>query len=901
MDDRVLFRNFGLRRHQHSELAAVYMRLPARSRATLSPYFDVPWYISQVPGLAESDIDPFWHFCTQGIYRKLSPHPLVSLTHMLRHHPNLLSPDGALECLVKGLEVDLIPPSPYFDINYYFEKRPSARLAPNGPLRDFIEQESKAAVVPNEYFDADFYIERYRDVPGNIRDAYLHFVVVGDRQARFPSQMFDSDYYLRNNPDVAEAKFPPLMHFIGWGRAEGRRPVGSRRFDVPAAAAPQNNFTSCELDPKLGRERYREAESTITKRKQARLAAVSEHDVRPVVISDVREALEDLSFVCPQDPKVSILIPCYDNLKLTLECLLSIAISKSTCSFEIVVADDCSPDPEVQRLRSVAGLVYIRQPKTLNFLRNCNAAFRSLRGEYVLLLNNDAQICEGALDALVMALDSNPLVGAVGPKILFPNGRLQEAGCIVNRDASTTMIGVSEDPAQPCYSYDRDVDYVSGAALMFRRSLARGDLFEERLAPAYCEDVDLCLHLSSRGYTVRYIASATVVHHLSMSFSDHGKKVSMIRTNQQKLVELWGERLARMNEVRVIAFYLPQFHPIPENDRWWGAGFTEWTNVTKAQASYQGHYQPHLPSDLGFYDLRLADALRKQAHLLQRYELGGFCMYYYNFGGKALLDTPLRVILDNPDIKFPFCLCWANENWSRRWDGGVRGMLMEQQYDDETIDSVADSVSRIISDPRYIRVDGKALFLIYRPLLIPRLDNVLEKIRTAARAAGGGELQIVLVEGMEFIEASIDPMQLGFDASVEFPPQGIGVAMKDQREVYKSDWSGTRYNYQETVAKAILTQRASWPSYTSVFPSWDNTARQPLLGTSFDLCSPEVFQFYCEKKIEQCKERFTGSNRLMFVNAWNEWAEGAHLEPDRVFGHSWLEAVRNALLSSGSL
>jgi len=218
---------------------------------------------------------------------------------------------------------------------------------------------------------------------------------------------------------------------------------------------------------------------------------------------------------------------------------------------------------------------------------------------------------------------------------------------------------------------------------------------------------------------------------------------------------------------RVIAFYLPQYHPIPENDAWWGKGFTEWTNVTKARPLFRGHYQPHLPADLGFYDLRVAESREAQAELARQYGVTGFCYYHYWFAGKRLLNRPFDEVLMSGKPDFPFCLCWANENWTRIWDGGEDEVLMKQTYSEE--DDVAHIrwLTRAFADERYIRIDGKPIFIIYRAHKLPNLKRTTDLWRHECRRLGVGELFLCRVDTAA---DTSPPSEVGLDAAVEFQP-----------------------------------------------------------------------------------------------------------------------------------
>jgi GT2 family glycosyltransferase len=895
VDEQTLYKNYGISRTEKRHFDKIYWAMPRDERPSLSIFFDPKWYLNKHDDVKSHDIDPFVHFCAFGIAEERNPHPLVDISHI----NSML--DSKLESPRELLEVissNSIATSPYFDLSFYREKFPD--LTDHSILRQFLTSPSDDSFIPCRFFDAAFYIQRYNDVPSNPREAFFHFVGFGDQEARVPGPAFDPEWYLRQYKDVAHVGVPPLRHFLLQGQTEGRVPQGKQTYQTVGKSRANSATFSITIDADETRLCYERIAEAINERKVAKIRAVNERDALPENIVDIDAAIRNLRFSKSKKPLVSILIPVFNELKVTIECLYSIMNSDTLCDYEVYVADDCSSDPEISRLKDVPGLRYFRNKTNLNFLRSSNEAFRNLKAPYVLLLNNDAQVRKGTIDKLVEAL-GDPTIGAVGPKILFPNGRLQEAGCSINLDASANMIGLFQNALDPAYSYSRDVDYISGAALMVKRDLVGETLFSDDLAPAYCEDLDLCLRIRAAGYRVRYVADAEVVHHLSVSMSDRNKKMHNIVRNQDKILKKWGDEIAEGNQVRAICYYLPQFHPIKENDYWWGTGFTEWTNVSKAEPSYQGHYQPHMPADLGFYDLRIKEVLAKQASLLRRYGLGGFCMYYYNFGGDRFLGRPLDIVLENPELDFPFCLCWANENWSKRWDGGTRDLLLGQSYDEATMLSLIKDIVKAAKDPRYIRVGGKPLFLIYRPLLIPDLARAVTFFRKVGKEEGDIDFHLVFVESLESLEADISPVDFGFDASVEFPPHGIAVASEDEREIYKAGWKGSRFDYERTVVSAVHRRSVAWPRYPGVFPSWDNTARQPLAGTSFDHCSPETFQRYAEEQIRKSRNSFVSDHRLIFVNAWNEWAEGAHLEPDRVFGHRWLEALRTALEIEGSL
>jgi len=359
-----------------------------------------------------------------------------------------------------------------------------------------------------------------------------------------------------------------------------------------------------------------------------------------------------------------------------------------------------------------------------------------------------------------------------------------------------------------------------------------------------------------------------------------------------------------MDALRTIAFFLPQFHPIKENDDWWGPGFTEWTNVTKARPAVPGHYQPHLPADLGFYDLRLAETRAAQAALARRYGISGFCYYHYWFTGRRILERPVDEIVRLGEPDFPFCLCWANENWTRTWDGKSGQVLLGQDYSDEDDRRHIEALIPYLSDKRYIRVNGRPLLLVYRTELIPNPQAMAQTWRQAAQKAGLGDLFLVRVEG--FAEG-VDCRSIGFDAALEFAPDWRRAGamhfsrwqhLLSKAGLFPAGYFRHRYaDYRRMVTQMLdKVEPTGYPWYRCVTPGFDNTARRSTGATVFLHSTPELYQEWLTEIVrrELANDRAPGE-KLVFINAWNEWAEGNHLEPDQKWGRAYLEATHAAL------
>lgn len=366
--------------------------------------------------------------------------------------------------------------------------------------------------------------------------------------------------------------------------------------------------------------------------------------------------------------------------------------------------------------------------------------------------------------------------------------------------------------------------------------------------------------------------------------------------------------------MNAICFYLPQFHPIPENDAWWGKGFTEWTNVAQARPLFEGHYQPHIPADLGFYDLRLEETRIAQAELAREHAIGGFCYYHYWFNGKMLLERPFNEVLVSGKPDFPFCLCWANENWTRRWDGLEREVLIEQNYAEYDAARHAAWLSSAFLDKRYIRINDRPLFLVYRADQIPNLDAVIREWRNQAAKKGLPALYLCAVKNNQYALSDADTIKAGFDALVEFQPnpqdlQGTADNLKQVtlirkfndiidkfklHGILKKRSDCVAYDYARIVEKVTQRPPASHTTFPCVFPGWDNTARRRFGITAVRNNSVASYARWLEHSLRRVADH-PETEQIVFINAWNEWAEGCHLEPDMKNGRAFLEATRDVL------
>lgn len=372
--------------------------------------------------------------------------------------------------------------------------------------------------------------------------------------------------------------------------------------------------------------------------------------------------------------------------------------------------------------------------------------------------------------------------------------------------------------------------------------------------------------------------------------------------------------------MKTIAFYLPQFHEIPENNDWWGKGFTEWTNVKKAHPLFANHYQPRIPLDDRYYDLTQKEAIDWQARIARSYGIDGFCIYHYWFDGHLLLQKPLELLLQHPEIDIEYCICWANEDWTNAWVDSSSKTLISQNYGGvEEWDAHFRYLYPFLSDRRYIRYEDRPFIVIYRPEIIPCLNQMLDRWQELAKISGLAGLCFAYQHPNFGLMKKKDASR--FDFQIDYEPAYSMLTMKKsslrllkkvwrllnveaQKKLHRTFNLGfakrgkgpMRYEYDEFWKGIIKNAPYSNKSIPCGFADWDNTPRRGEAGSYMDGASPKKFERYLTELIANSKQDNTSD--MLFLFAWNEWGEGGYLEPDERFGYGYLEAVRNSLIAN---
>jgi lipopolysaccharide biosynthesis protein len=767
-------------------------------------------------------------------------------------------------------------------------------------------------------FDARWYLANNPDVAATQIDPVLHYLHHGAHEGRQPGPLFDAAAYLSRYEDLATKNENPLLHYIGHGHREGR---AVRQVHEASTLSSENISGSTvgatagtvAANPGLPRGSIRYDCSVAVPFSYRTTPEVAKHSIAVIIHIFYPELAPEFRYYIEHiSGPVDVFISTIDQAS---QLLIEEAFRTwKAGTLEIRVTPNRGRDiaPKLVVFRDV----YDRYDLVLHLhskRSHHSGSLASWRRHILETLVGDSLITASVIDAF----DQNPLLGMIAPShfemvrdCLSWGGNFARAARLARRMDFSIC---SETP----------FDFPSGSMLWIRSAALRPlldlnltmDDFDvedgqldgtlahviERLYFYVCERAGLRWMKISRP---DLFPTSSIVHKIERP-NDVGR---VLYKHSPRLLEpaqcgfhapmheyvsiTTGAPLSK-KPAKLIAFYLPQFHPIPENDAWWGKGFTEWTNARAARPLFEGHYQPHIPIDLEYYNLLEDGVLNRQAEQAKLYGIEGFCFYYYWFGGKKLLSKPLDKFLVDKQIDVSFCLCWGNENWTRRWDGLENEILIAQSHSDSDDIEFIKSVSLFMRDERYIRVNGMPLLLVYRPNLFPSPSDTAYRWRLWCAENGIGPIYLAYTQSFE----KVDPKVYGFDAAVEFPPNNT--APRDVTNAVTpigNQVFGTVYDWNSYFESSYSYCDSDYKLFRSVCPMWDNTPRRKNNATIFVNNTPASYRRWLLNAIDDTAKVATNADeRLIFINAWNEWGEGAHLEPDAKNGYAYLQATRDAL------
>ena len=832
-----------------------YLEFGAREGRDPHPLFSTSWYLAQNPEIA--GLNPLEHYVRWGCHHGRSPHPLFDCAWYLEQYPDVAS--AGLDPLQHYLEFGARAgrnPHPLFDSGWYMRQDPALKAGEVNPLQHYVLQGADEGRSPHPFFDCAWYLEQYPDVAGyNPLEHYVRWGCHG----RSPHPLFDCAWYLEQYPDVASAGLDPLQHYLEFGARAGRDP--SPLFDS-SWYLEQNPDLGSDVNPLRHYLEY----GALEGRDPNPLFSTSWYLAQNPEVAGWNPLENYVRWGCHHGRSPHPLFDCAWYLEQYPD-VASAGLDPLQHYLEFGARAGRDPSPLFD------SSWYLEQNPDLG--SDVNPLRHYL--EYGALEGRDPH---PLFDSTWYMKQNPPLEGGgVNPLQHYVLQGADEGRSphplFDSEYYRTTYLGTANDSTDPWRHY-----LTTGSKLGYRPNPRFDPQFYLRTYPDVGEaGIEPLTHYVRVGKAENRVTE--------LLFEPYRPDFEVprepaLRTHQS------------LPDVKAIAFYLPQFHRIPENDAWWGEGFTEWTNVRRGRANFADHYQPHVPSELGYYDLGEHDVLKKQTDLARAAGIHGFCFYYYWFAGRVLLDLPVRRMVETGKPEFPFCICWANENWTRRWDGRDDEILIAQQHSPQDDLAFIQKIEPILSLKNYIRVEGKPMLLVYRPSLLPEPKATLDRWRQHARKAGLGELHLVMVRSFS---EQLSP-ESGFDAVVQFPPFLRAIPVTPLIPGRHDDFSGFIYNYTEVRRNAIEQfSSASQETrlYPGVMPSWDNTARQQSKSTIWVNSSPEAYCEWLAQAARLVRLKMAPSERFVFINAWNEWGEGCHLEPDERFGYAWLNATSLAL------
>ena len=720
---------------------------------------------------------------------------------------------------------------------------------------DFFEDGDVRLILESGLFDTAWYMEKTKGGQITPSDPILHYLREGAKEGRDPHPFFDTDWYLASNPDVAATGINPLVHYLRSGVAEGRAPnpvlqsALARSAEHRVVSTTHHEISTPDLFELRG----------LVPR--GRIAVVL-HLYYPDLWMEMRDAIERIPQ--PFDLFVSLVKASSEHMRPS--------IKQAFPNAHVFDFENRGRDIGPFLIFVQSGVLF--QYELVCKLHTKRSPHREDGDDWRDALISGILTNPTQIDHIISSFRSDPDIGMIVADGNIYRGHHYWASNETMLAKLLLRIGISSDV--------RDQAFPGGSIFWIRplllRTLASAGISIGDFEPEPVKEDGSLPHAVERMFGL-------ICENAGMRVVETSQLRETVRapTNSAK--------------VHLIAFYLPQFHPIPENDNWWGTGFTEWTNVTRAKPLFAGHRQPRLPSDLGFYDLRLPEARAAQAQLARRYGLAAFCYYYYWFNGKRILERPLNEVVASGEPDFPFLICWANEPWSCNWDGLSRDVLLPQTYEPGWTRRFASDIASMLRDRRYFRFDGEPMLLVYRIGHIPDARAAMRELRAELSKAGVPRVHLAAawVWFPDDDDLPADPNVLDLDAYYEIPPHWLpSQALQPTPPRLSEEFNGELYDYNSTVTVALgkLDELIVGLRHRGVMTAWDSTARKGSRAAVFHAATPTSFRRWLRGTIAH-QSRQPGE-RIVFINAWNEWAEGAYLEPDTDFGRGWLEAVASA-------
>ena len=760
-------------------------------------------------------------------------------------------------------------------------------------------------------FDQTYYLETYPDVKQSGISPLKHFCNYGWKEGRNPSSVFDTSYYLSTYLDVRDARINPLLHYIRHGRYEGRRPNAKgfvkKHHSIFAKTifllqdAKEKPYLVSKLIYEL---RHNGLKRTISKtkfflRKNLTTTEIlpeeniaNEHINRsrviPYYIDPVRgEKIED--FVDDLSLAVHVFADSAEKLQILLPKL------KPFGRFDLYLCVDNEQDIDLLREMVVNNL-----PNVQNLSLKPAKLQTGILGSMVL--NFSKELLEHEIIAHLTTEQES-----VFSLLVDNEGRYSgEIVRLLNDDVKLVFAQDHDNQSQKFYNNYENEEKIKDILQKFFDDI---DSFEKKILPkngmfwAKTSALKKFLTLPIQKIDFDQNLADDILQGMILlsSLTEDGKIYCIYEGDTlqdyyyYEEQEDFSQKIIEPN-VKVLSYYLGQFHPIPENDEWHGKGFTEWTNVKSAYPLYEGHYQQHIPhKDIGYYLLDNPDILRKQAQMMKKSGVYGQIFYHYWFTGKLILEKPAQMLLDNKDIDMPFCFCWANENWTKRWDGNDAEILLGQEYSAEDARAFIRYLIPFFQDERYIKIDDRPMLYVYRPSSIVNAKEYIDIWKQECEKASLKAPYVVAV----LTRGATDPCEHYMDAGVErILHDWTAGAVPEMKNVVSKyhDLTGSILSYDEVASfYEKQNEKKDFVYFRSISPMWDNTARYKEGAYVLDKPSPERFQKWLEKLITYTKNTLQPKEQFLILNAWNEWAEGAHVEPDTYHGYAYLNSIGRAL------